>query len=102
MSIEALDALVGRAIRDQEFRELLLADPDRATAEYDIGEDALDALRAIDREASRQFFALVDQMPLRCWCTEKKCYSGIDRRPVISWELAGELTRSAIRKYGVK
>jgi len=39
MSQEQLKAVIGRAINDSAFRELLTSDPARALAEYDLSED---------------------------------------------------------------
>jgi hypothetical protein len=50
MSREALEAVIGRAVIDEEFRLALFADPDAALAGYELTEGELAALRTIDAE----------------------------------------------------
>jgi hypothetical protein len=50
MSREALEAVIGRAVIDEEFRLALFADPDAALAAYELTEGELVALRTIDAE----------------------------------------------------
>ena len=50
MSREALEAVIGRAVIDEEFRLALFADPDSALAGYALTEGELAALRTLDAE----------------------------------------------------
>ena len=50
MSREALEAVIGRAVIDEEFRVALFADPDSALAGYALTEGELAALRTLDAE----------------------------------------------------
>ena len=50
MSREALEAVIGRAVIDEEFRVALFADPDAALAGYALTEGELAALRTLDAE----------------------------------------------------
>lgn len=81
------DALLGRAVRDAEFRELLMTNPDAAAADYDITEDQLADLKEVQADAARKFFEKVgaakdeiagedERAPARAkadWCTDKGC-----------------------------
>ena len=50
MSRQALEAIIGRAILDEEFRLALFADPEVALVEYELTEDELAALKSVDAE----------------------------------------------------
>ncbi len=43
----ALEAIVGRAILDPEFREVLLRAPERVQEEYNLADEEVEALRQI-------------------------------------------------------
>lgn len=51
MSQQALQAAIGRAILDAEFRFALFADPEAALAEYELTGVELAALKAVDAES---------------------------------------------------
>ncbi len=51
MSRQALEAIIGRAILDAEFRIALFADPDSALADYELTEVELAALKSVDAES---------------------------------------------------
>jgi hypothetical protein len=55
MSREALEAIIGRAVIDVEFRLALFADPDSALAGYDLTEGELTALKTLDAESLDAF-----------------------------------------------
>jgi hypothetical protein len=61
MSKEAVESIIGRAVVDSEFREVLFADPDRALAGYDLLEAEVAALKAIDAEAMESFAGSLDE-----------------------------------------
>lgn len=50
MSRDALEAVIGRAVIDEEFRLALFADPVSALAGYELSEAELAALRTLDAE----------------------------------------------------
>jgi hypothetical protein len=60
MSKEAVEKVVGKAVLDSEFREALFADPDKVLAAYDLTEDEVAALKAIDFETMESFAGTVD------------------------------------------
>ncbi len=51
MSKEAVQKVIGRAIADQTFRNLLLNNPDQALAGFDLTAEEISALKGIDRES---------------------------------------------------
>jgi hypothetical protein len=51
MSWQALEAVIGRAILDEGFRSALFEDPDAALVEYELTEDEMTALKAVDVES---------------------------------------------------
>ncbi len=51
MSKEAVQKVIGRAIADEGFRNLLLNSPDQALAGFDLTADEIGALKRLDRES---------------------------------------------------
>jgi hypothetical protein len=51
MSQRELEAVIGRAIVDQEFRMALFANPTAALAGYELTEAEVAALRSVDAES---------------------------------------------------
>ena len=51
-----LDAVIGRALRDEEFRKRMLADPDATGAEYGLSGLELSQLKSVSQEAADEFF----------------------------------------------
>lgn len=50
MSKQALEAILGRCVMDDDFRNLLFADPDQALAGYELTREERAALLAVDAE----------------------------------------------------
>lgn len=48
---QTLEAIVGRAILDEEFRLALFADPEAALIEYELTEEELTTLKKMDAES---------------------------------------------------
>jgi len=55
MSKQALEAILGRCMLDDDYRTLLFADPDRALAGYDLSRDERASLLAVDAETLDAF-----------------------------------------------
>jgi hypothetical protein len=55
MSLEAVQMIIGRAATDPEFRKLLIEDAAKACAGYDLTEEELEALEALDGESLETF-----------------------------------------------
>lgn len=60
MSMEAVQQVIGRAITDAEFRQLLIDDARAACKGYDLTEEELDALDALDAESMKAFAGTLD------------------------------------------
>jgi hypothetical protein len=50
MSKEAVETVIGRAILEPKFRDLLMADPDGALAGLDLTENEKAGLKSLDSE----------------------------------------------------
>lgn len=50
MPSESVQKIIGRAISDAAFRELLLGNPDQALAEYNLSAEEITALKNLKRE----------------------------------------------------
>ena len=59
MSMEALKTVIGRAMIDAEFRELLFKDPAQALAGYSLTEDEVRLFQGLERE---KFEALAGEL----------------------------------------
>jgi hypothetical protein len=61
MSKDAVQAIIGKAVLDSEFRETLFANPDQALAGYELTEVEVAALKAIDAETMESFAGTLDE-----------------------------------------
>jgi hypothetical protein len=61
MSKEAVEAIIGKALLDTELRKALFANPDEVLAAYDLSEEEVAALKAIDAEAMESFAGTLDE-----------------------------------------
>jgi hypothetical protein len=50
MSAESVKQIIGRAVTEPEYRELLFTDPTQALAGYDLTEPETDTLKRVTRE----------------------------------------------------
>ena len=50
MSAEDVKQVIGRAVLDAEYREMLFSDPDSALEDYDLTKEELAGLKNIERE----------------------------------------------------
>jgi hypothetical protein len=60
MSMEAVQAVIGRAVTDAEFRQKLIDDARAACVGYDLTEEELDALDALDADSMKAFAGTLD------------------------------------------
>ncbi|MFQ3662590.1 MAG: Franean1_4349 family RiPP [Chloroflexaceae bacterium] len=60
MSLEAVQQVIGRAVTDAEFRQQLIENARAACAGYDLSEDELDALEALDQTSLQAFAGTLD------------------------------------------
>lgn len=61
MSKEAVQAVIGKAVTDSEFREALFANPEEVLEGYDLTEDEIAALKSIDAETIESFAGALDE-----------------------------------------
>jgi hypothetical protein len=61
MSKESVEAIVGKAVMDDEFRESLFANPDEVLSEYELTEEEVASLQAIDFETMESFAGTLDE-----------------------------------------
>lgn len=60
MSQEHLKTIIGRAIKDEDFAKKLLKSPDDAIKEYDLSEEEVARIKAMDRDQINQFARNLD------------------------------------------
>jgi hypothetical protein len=60
MSQDAVQKVIGRAITDAEFRQQLIDDAHTACADYDLTEEELAALEALDADSLKAFAGKLD------------------------------------------
>ncbi len=61
MSKEAVEAVIGKAVLDSEFREALFANPDEALGGYELAEEEIAALKSVDAETMESFAGTLDE-----------------------------------------
>ena len=61
MSQQAVQNLIGRAVMDEAFRELLFGDPDSAFEGYDLTEEEKEILRNLDADEMTSFAGKLDE-----------------------------------------
>lgn len=64
MSQRALEAIIGRAILDGQFRLALFAEPEEALVEYELIEDETAALKSVDAESIEACAAMLGERTL--------------------------------------
>lgn len=60
MSQHEIERVIGRAVTDAAFRQLLIDDARSACKEYDLTEDELDALEKLDAQSLMAFAGTLD------------------------------------------
>jgi hypothetical protein len=60
MSAEAVQQVIGRAITDAQFRQQLIDNARAACQGYDLTDEELDALEALDAESMKAFAGTLD------------------------------------------
>lgn len=58
---EAVESVIGRAVLEGQFREARFADPDEALGGYELAEEEVSALRAIDAETMEALAGTLDE-----------------------------------------
>ena len=61
MSVQTVQTIVGRAVTDSEFRNLLLNNPEEALSGYDLEAEEKEALMNMDSEKLAAFSESLDE-----------------------------------------
>ncbi len=61
MSKGSVQAVIGKAVTEGEFRELLFANPDKALEGYELTDAELKALKSVDAETMESFAGALDE-----------------------------------------
>ena len=68
MSQEAVSQIIGRAVTDNEFRQLLFSNPEQALQGYDLTDDEKEALEDLKQEDLEDFSTKLDsRITKRAW-----------------------------------
>jgi len=68
MSQDAVSQIIGRAVTDAEFRELLFSSPEQALKGYDLAADEKEALKNLKQEDLEDFSTKLDsRITKRAW-----------------------------------
>lgn len=69
MARQDLERLIGRAVLDPEFREMLFDDPERAIREggFDLTEEEIAHLKSIDAQKARALLEDAEAIPTSEW-----------------------------------
>ena len=68
MSQDAVSQIIGRAVTDTEFRQLLFSNPEEALQGYDLDEDEIEALKNLKQEDLEDFSTKLDsRITKRAW-----------------------------------
>ncbi len=76
MSIESVQMIIGRAMTEAEFRDLLFSDPVKALADYDLTEEESNALKGLER---RNFDIVAHELEER---VSRARFGGFGGRPL--------------------
>jgi hypothetical protein len=60
MGEDAVAQIIGRAVMDDDFRALLLSNPEQALQGYDLSDDETEALKSLKQEDLEDFSAKLD------------------------------------------
>jgi hypothetical protein len=61
MSKESVQTVIGKAVTESEFRELLFANPDEALEGYELTDEEVKALKSVDAETMESFAGDLDE-----------------------------------------
>jgi hypothetical protein len=68
MSQDAVSQIIGRAVTDAGFRQMLFSNPDQALQGYSLTPDELEALRNLKQEDLEDFSTKLDsRITKRAW-----------------------------------
>lgn len=61
MTQQAVESIIGKAVMDGEFREVLFANPNVALADYPLTDGETAALKSVDAETLESFAGALDE-----------------------------------------
>ncbi len=68
MAQDAVSQIIGRAVIDTEFRNLLFSNPDQALQGHDLTDDEIEALKNLRQEDLEDFSTKLDsRITKRAW-----------------------------------
>ena len=68
MSQDAVSQIIGRAVTDADFREILFSNPEQALEDYDLTEDEEEALTNLKQEDLEDLSTKLDsRITKRAW-----------------------------------
>jgi hypothetical protein len=68
MSQDAVSQIIGRAVTDAEFRQLLFSNPEQALQGYDLTDEEKEALENLEQEDLEDFSTKLDaRITKRAW-----------------------------------
>ena len=68
-----LDAIIGRAVREPEFRKRVLSDSKGVASEYNLSANEMSTLENFNKDAADEFFSKVVGGRRIMYCTSKTC-----------------------------
>jgi hypothetical protein len=74
MASSSLDAILGRALRDQSFRQRVLTDPTGVGREYNLSTEDQNMLQHVNKAEADKFFDSISAGARARYCTAKSCY----------------------------
>lgn len=96
MSIENVQTILGRAVTEPEYRELLFSDPGAALEGYELSEEEMDALKGLERE---KFDAVASELEDRISMASSGIGALDPKRMVVRDKIARELMERFIPPY---
>jgi len=83
MSKESVQVIIGKAVTEGEFRELLFANPDEALEGYELTDAEVEALKSVDVETMESFAGALDERISKAFIIEGyvrgPCPEGVPR-----------------------
>jgi hypothetical protein len=74
MASSSLDAILGRALRDEAFRKRVLNDPTGVGKEYNLSKEDQTMLEHVNKGEADKFFDNISAGAANRYCTSKSCY----------------------------
>jgi hypothetical protein len=86
MSREAVEAVIGKAVLDSEFREALFASPEEALAGFDLTDEEVAGLKTIDAETMETLAGTLDERISKMDWAGMVAFGSADTGPIVPGE----------------